>query len=465
MAPARPQASRPAGLARLRARRRSERLQREFETLRPLGEAFVLRRFGAQLGRADAEDAVAEVLLRLHRQIEDGRGPANLRAAFFTGVRNASIDLLRARAARPTVELKHAADSAAAGREPLEWAEGREEAARLREALRRLRPNYRRAIMLRYGLGLTVPEIAARLGISLPAAKKLVLRSTRHAKERLLAIEEAEFCPQMQELARRSLFEKEAGGLADEAESEILRAHFEHCGPCRSYLTALHQGLQDLGSAALLGLAAPTELGQGDAIEHTSHLLASLTEAARGSLARLRDLALRLAGSSPHDAAASGALAGAGQKLAALCTAGAATTACLLGGAAGPGINSLTPAEREPRATGPAAVSSAGAASQLARPSVGSPPEPSDLPAGAPRPPRAKRERRTLMQPSVPQAASPPEFGPVGSPAPPAPMAAASDSEASSATAPGASPADEATSGGAGGASTTPSGGGIGFQG
>ena len=83
----------------------SASFERECERLRPLGEAYVLRRFGGQLNHADAEDAVAEVLIRLHQRAAQGETPENLRAAFFTSVRNAAIDQLRARGARPTVAL------------------------------------------------------------------------------------------------------------------------------------------------------------------------------------------------------------------------------------------------------------------------------------------------------------------------------------------------------------------------
>ena len=47
---------------------RMRRFEQECERLRPLGEAYVMRRFSGALGGADAEDAVAEVIIRLHRQ-------------------------------------------------------------------------------------------------------------------------------------------------------------------------------------------------------------------------------------------------------------------------------------------------------------------------------------------------------------------------------------------------------------
>jgi RNA polymerase sigma-70 factor (ECF subfamily) len=195
-------------LRELPARRRARDFERECERLRPLGEAYVLRRFGGSLGRADAEDAVADVLIRLHRRMAEGRAPENLRAAFFTSVRNAAIDQLRSRSARPTAPLEAAAEAPALAAIPTERAESREDAVRLQEAIARMRGNYREAILLRFGLGLTVPEIAAHLGISLPAAKKLVLRATRQVKQRLESIEDAQFCPEMREAARHSLFER-----------------------------------------------------------------------------------------------------------------------------------------------------------------------------------------------------------------------------------------------------------------
>ena len=327
-----------ASAASLSARLRARGFERECERLRPLGEAYVLRRFGGSLGRADAEDAVAEVLFRLHRQVEEGRPPRNLRAAFFTAVRNAAIDQLRSRAAKPTAPLEAAAQAPAAEAIPAERAESREDAVRLQEALTRMRGNYRETILLRFGLGFTVPEIAAHFEISLPAAKKLVLRATRQVRERMESIEGAEFCPQMREAATRSLLEKEASELASESEAEALRAHFAHCGSCRSFALALREHLHDLGSTAVLGLGADRALGAGVG-DRLSRWLAGLAHGAQQGTGRLRHLALRAFSPLQGGDGAAGALIGSGQKIAAICGAGAASAAaCLLTGAVGPGI-------------------------------------------------------------------------------------------------------------------------------
>jgi RNA polymerase sigma factor (sigma-70 family) len=385
------------------ARGRALRLERSCEQLRPLGEAYVMRHFAGQLGRADAEDAVAEVLIRLHRRIAEGHPPENLRAAFFTSVRNAAIDQLRSRAAKPTVGLEAALGTPAEAAAPPEWAQSREEAARLQDALARLRGRYREAILLRFGLGLTVPEIATHFQISLPAAKKLMLRAMRHVKERLVAIEAAEFCPEMQELARRSLFEREASGLASESEAEVLRAHFAHCGSCRSFLASMHERLHDLGAAALFGLmAGQPSAARAGFIDRVGEWLGGVGHGLHIGVEKGRQLALRITGTAPGgDGGAAGALLGSGQKIAAICTAGAATTAtCLLTGALGSGIGINAPAahvERKPAAKTARLFSETSPVGAIAVPAF------SPAPAASPAAPRAGRlHRRASPQRSGP---------------------------------------------------------------
>lgn len=429
-------------LTGLPERLRTQRFARECEALRPLGEAYLLRRFGGSLDRADAEDAVAEVIIRLHRQAQAGRPPRNLRAAFFTAVKNAAIDQLRSRAAKPTVALEVVAEAPAAERSPDEQAEGREQAVRLREALGRMRGNYREAIVLRFGLGLTVPEIARHLQISLPAAKKLVLRATRQVRERLQAIEADEFCPQMREHARRSIFEKEASGLASDAERLVLRSHFEHCGPCRSFLASLNQNLHELGGGALLvGGAA----GRTPALEHLGRWLSDAGHGLQAAAARARLAAYKLGGALSTDGGApAGAITTTGQKIAAVCTAGAATTAtCLATGIVGPGIGATAPpptAEKPP----PAKVKTVAetpappgeeAAPPEPGPSATSPASPpATAPASSPQPP----PEPTPAQQSQAEFGIEPETEPAPAPLPePAPPPAPSSATSSSAPASG----------------------------
>jgi RNA polymerase sigma factor (sigma-70 family) len=344
-----------------RQQRRDEAAASELEGLRPLGQAYLARRFGGQVPRADAEDAVSEVIIRLHRRIVEGRAPENLRAAFFTSVRNAAIDQFRARQARPTVALEQAEERPSATRPPTELAEAREDADRLHDALARMRTNYREAIMLRYGAGLTVPEIAARQRISLPAAKKLVLRATAQARQRIEALDAHEFCPEMRDAARRSLLDKESAGLATEAERRTLRVHLRHCGSCKAFLASLHHDLHELGGGALLGLAAGDPLTHGHRLfAHLGHWLGHASAIPHAATTRIRLAAYKAGGALPGADTGSAGLAGAGaQKAIALCGAATATAAtCLATGVIGPGLG-VTAAHPSSSAANPPAAASA----------------------------------------------------------------------------------------------------------
>lgn len=387
--------------ASLRARRRLRRFASECERLRPLGEAYLLRHFEGQLSRADAEDAVAEVLIRLHRQGREGRAPDNLRAAFLSGARNAAIDILRLRTARPTVALEDALAMPDRGVAPGERAEGREDGLRLREALLRLRGRYRETIMLRFGLGLTVPEIAAHFEISLPAAKKLVLLATREVRQRMAAIEDAELCPEARRSARRLLFEKEACDILGEDEEGALRAHLAHCGPCRAHLHALRERLHDLGSVAVLGLAADPHLGGAlSGLGRFWERLGEVPQRLGDGLSRARELVLRSSGAPSSGEGPAGAVLGGAQKVAAICGAGAtATAACVFTGAGGPGLHVAQHhhAHRAP----PAKVRSLAAEAPAA-------------PSGAPSSAETLRTRRNAssrQSAPAPSSAAAPEFG------------------------------------------------------
>lgn len=467
----------------MRARVRGARFARETERLRPLGEAYVLRRFGGSLNRADAEDAVAEVLIRLHRLADEGRPPENLRATFFASVRNQAIDQLRARAVRPTVELDAAGEIAAGGPPPAELAEGRDDAARLQEALGRMRGNYREAILLRYGLGMTVPEIAEHCEISLPAAKKLVLRATAQARERMEAVEGSALCSEIRAQARRLVLEKQVSGLGEEGELSLLRAHLAHCGHCKTFLASLHEHLHDLGSAAVLGYAGAERFGHAGVLDGIGNWGASLLDGAHSGGGRIRTIAYKAGGAfSGSEGAPAGALLNTGQKIAAVCTAGAATTAtCLLAGALGPGIAGTSPPDRPERP--PAHVRQELPVAEQSEPTPEVPaPEPAPSPEPAPGPAEGGSSSASAVpapnEPVAPaaeesEAASPSseergEFGDiVGSPAAtPAPVESSPPppSSARSTGTPSGGSEDGASSPSSGGGAES-AGAGVGFQG
>jgi RNA polymerase sigma factor (sigma-70 family) len=349
-------------------RRAQERQTRRFETecasLRPLGEAFVMRRFGGELNRADAEDAVSDVLIRFHRLYADGRKPDNVRAAFFTSVRNAAIDILRARAVRPTVDLEAAYDAPATDSTPAELAEGHENLAQLQEALDRMRRNYKEAVLLRFGVGLTVPEIAERQGISLTAAKKLMLRATKQVKQRFSEVTSAEHCEQMQQQTRATLIEKEIAGVSTSEETQLLERHLDHCGHCKAFLVELRHTLHDYGTGLLVASGAATHPGAPHIADHLPAFVGRAGETIHAGVDKARLGAFKAANAftGSETSGSAGALVGAPQKVIAICGAGAATAAtCLATGVVGPGVGQGVepPAHTRPAAVAPATTTTA----------------------------------------------------------------------------------------------------------
>jgi RNA polymerase sigma-70 factor, ECF subfamily len=133
-----------------------------------------------------AEDAVQESAASAWRARTTLRDEATLPAWFGRIVVNACRDELRRRGRRPSM-----ADLSFAGPLPdpsiREDAHDRDEVAR---ALGRLNPDARVVLALRYGADLTVPAIAARLGIPEGTAKTR-LRDALEAARRAMADERA----------------------------------------------------------------------------------------------------------------------------------------------------------------------------------------------------------------------------------------------------------------------------------
>ena len=131
-----------------------------------------------------AEDAVQESAARAWSARDNLRDPATMSAWFGRIVVNTCRDELRRRGRRPALADLTLAD-------PLpdpgirDRFDERDEVAR---ALRRLSPDARVVLALRYGADLTVPAIAARLAIPEGTAKTR-LRDALDAARRALAAE------------------------------------------------------------------------------------------------------------------------------------------------------------------------------------------------------------------------------------------------------------------------------------
>lgn len=131
-----------------------------------------------------AEDAVQESAARAWAARASLRDPATMSAWFGRIVVNTCRDELRRRGRRPAIADLTLADPLpdTAIRDRIDE---RDEVAR---ALRHLSPDARVVLALRYGADLTVPAIAARLGIPDGTAKTR-LRDALEAARRALAAE------------------------------------------------------------------------------------------------------------------------------------------------------------------------------------------------------------------------------------------------------------------------------------
>jgi len=152
---------------------------------------YVLRICQRYLWRhEDAEDAAAEVFLKLHT-LETDENPIQSRSWLSKVTGRHCIDKLR----KAKVETSRSADDVecdglpeSLDGSPLSRVLRREQQENVREALRRLPREYRILLVLHYYRQLTYAEIAAALGKQMPAVKTGVFRAKRLLRCQLLNV-------------------------------------------------------------------------------------------------------------------------------------------------------------------------------------------------------------------------------------------------------------------------------------
>lgn len=145
--------------------------------------AFVARR--SSLNAAGIEDVVQMTMINAMRGLATFRGGASLFTWLCQISRNHLADARRKAARQPAMQsLEELTEKPTATviqltdfRDPLDECAGESEIHAVRLAINRLPPHYARILELRYGDELTVPEIAATLGISESAAESQLARA------------------------------------------------------------------------------------------------------------------------------------------------------------------------------------------------------------------------------------------------------------------------------------------------
>ena len=131
-----------------------------------------------------ARDAVQNALVRAWRDLPGLRDPEKFDAWLHRLLVNSCLDETRRRRRRPIeVEILPTDEHAAGG----DAARGVADRDLVERALARLDPEHRALVVLHYYLGYPLPEAAASLGISLPAAKSRLHRAMQGLRRTLTA--------------------------------------------------------------------------------------------------------------------------------------------------------------------------------------------------------------------------------------------------------------------------------------
>lgn len=151
-----------------------------------------VRRYVSSLVRdsAEAEEITQETFLRVHRKLHSLKDPARLSPWLYRIATNLSYDALRRAGRRPALDSLSevqplAAEPAERGPRLDQLIEQRRMSWCIQEYIENLPDAYRAVILLHDLEGLTNPEIADLLGISLATAKIPLHRARKRLREAL----------------------------------------------------------------------------------------------------------------------------------------------------------------------------------------------------------------------------------------------------------------------------------------
>jgi RNA polymerase sigma-70 factor, ECF subfamily len=230
-------------------------------------------RFGLKMCRdpEDAKDVLQDTLLAVARGVKDFRGASSMSTWLYTIARSFCIKKRRRSKfapseeesldAPPGEEARAVADEA---RGPEESLAGRQIEAALEEAIGALQPNYREVLVLRDVEGLTAPEVAEVLGITIEAVKSRLHRARVSVRERIApalgvpgpvaAAPLAAACPDILDLFSRHLEGEISADVCARMEQ-----HLASCEQCRSRCDSLQKTLALCRTAPLPEVPAPVQ--------------------------------------------------------------------------------------------------------------------------------------------------------------------------------------------------------------
>ncbi|WP_272474198.1 sigma-70 family RNA polymerase sigma factor [Baekduia alba] len=191
--------------------------------------------------QSDAEDVLQDVFLRAYNSLRADRRELALRAWLYRVAHNRCIDQLR----RPAPAPEDIFDiNRGVSTDLLDEAERREDLRRLIADVRALPEQQRSALLMREMEGLSYNDLAAALGVTVPAIKSLLVRARVGLVEAIEARDTA--CAEIRDDIASAL---DRGVRA----TGRTRRHLRECAGCREYRGAL-RGVEK----SLNGLAFPS---------------------------------------------------------------------------------------------------------------------------------------------------------------------------------------------------------------
>ena len=186
----------------------------------------------------DAEDALQDVFVRVYSSLRaSDRDVANLRPWLYRAAHNRCVDELRSQSSRPTAPPDVMTDMRSTVCDPVAELDERESLQRVLEDVRRLPDQQRSALLLRELGGIAYADIAAALGVSVPAVKSLLVRARMTLASSLEARETS--CV----MIREELTLAHDRGARPAA---TARAHLRDCEGCRDFRRELRGASRQL---------------------------------------------------------------------------------------------------------------------------------------------------------------------------------------------------------------------------
>lgn len=228
-------------------------------------------RFGVRMcgHPEDARDVLQETLLAMARGVKDFRGASSLSTWLYTIARSFCIKRRRRSKLAPALERSLETDAAAdvagladPGKGPEEALMGKRIEQALAAAIAELTPAHREVLVLRDIEGLTAPEVAEVIGISVSAVKSRLHRARTAIRDQMApvlgmgAADEREVaCPDV-----LSLFSQHLEGDISAEVCAAMERHIEGCARCRGACDSLKRTLALCRAAdASLEVPAPVQ--------------------------------------------------------------------------------------------------------------------------------------------------------------------------------------------------------------